>query len=54
MKNKISEKTVTLEIRKKYITLDEIDLIELERIITDLDEKDALWAPVVPPVSRVI
>jgi len=33
---------VTLEIRKTSITLDEMDLLELERIITDLDEKEAL------------
>ena len=33
---------MTLEIRKTSITLDEMDLIELERIITDLDEKEAL------------
>ena len=31
-----------IEIRKTSITLDETELIELERIITDLDEKEAL------------
>ena len=31
-----------IEIIKTSITLDETDLMELERIITDLDEKEAL------------
>jgi len=31
-----------LEIRKTVVSLDERDLIELERIITDADEKEAL------------
>ena len=31
-----------LEIRKTVVSLDERDLIELERIITDTDEKEAL------------
>jgi hypothetical protein len=31
-----------LEIRKTAIAFDENDLLELERIITDLDEKGAL------------
>lgn len=31
-----------LEIRKTAISLDERDLVELERIITDSDEKEAL------------
>lgn len=31
-----------LEIRKKAIALDEKDLLELERVITDRDEKGAL------------
>jgi hypothetical protein len=31
-----------LEIRKAVITLDEKELIELERIIADSEEKDAL------------
>jgi len=31
-----------IEIRKTSITIDEMDLIDLERIITDLDEKEAL------------
>ena len=31
-----------LEIRKTAITLDEKELLELERIITDTDEKGAL------------
>jgi hypothetical protein len=30
-----------LEIKKSAVSLDEKDLIELERIITDKDEKDA-------------
>jgi hypothetical protein len=31
-----------LEIRKAAVSLDERDLMELERIVTDSDEKDAL------------
>ena len=31
-----------LEIRKAAVSLDERDLMELERIITDTDEKEAL------------
>ena len=31
-----------LEIRKTVVSFDERDLIELERIITDSDEKEAL------------
>ncbi len=31
-----------LEIRKTAVSLDERDLMELERIITDTDEKEAL------------
>jgi len=31
-----------LEIRKTAVSLDERDLMELERIITDADEKEAL------------
>ena len=31
-----------LEIRKAAVSLDERDVIELERIITDTDEKEAL------------
>lgn len=31
-----------LEIRKTAISLDERDLLELERIVTDSDEKEAL------------
>ncbi len=31
-----------LEIRKTAVSLDENDLMELERIITDSDEKEAL------------
>jgi len=31
-----------LEIRKTAVSYDEKDLIELERIITDVDEKEAL------------
>ena len=31
-----------LEIRKSVVTLDEKELLELERIITDLDEEEAL------------
>jgi len=31
-----------LEIRKTAVSFDERDLMELERIITDSDEKDAL------------
>ena len=31
-----------LEIRKAAIAFDEQELIELERIVTDLDEKEAL------------
>ena len=31
-----------LEIRKTVVSLDERDLMELERIITDTDEKEAL------------
>jgi len=31
-----------LEIRKTAVSLDEKDMIELERIVTDSDEKEAL------------
>lgn len=31
-----------LEIRKSALSLDEKDLLELERIVTDADEKEAL------------
>jgi len=31
-----------LEIRKTAVSLDERDIIELERIVTDNDEKEAL------------
>lgn len=31
-----------LEIRKTAVSLDERDLLELERIVTDSDEKEAL------------
>ncbi len=31
-----------LEIRKATVSLDEQDVMELERIVTDADEKDAL------------
>ncbi len=31
-----------LEIRKSAVSLDERDLMELERIVTDSDEKEAL------------
>ncbi len=31
-----------LEIRKTAVSFDEVDLMELERIITDGDEKEAL------------
>ena len=31
-----------LEIRKTVVSLDERDLLELERIVTDSDEKEAL------------
>ena len=32
-----------LEIRKAAVSFDERDMMDLERIITDTDEKEALW-----------
>ena len=32
-----------LEIRKATVSFDERDMMDLERIITDTDEKEVLW-----------